>query len=204
MTQDEDEARHGPDHIDDALGMLGPRLAKKWQHRTSRTTLAARTGIDLGTLKRIEKRQVPSLSQLLRLSEFLGISPWEALGGERFTRPRDRARTVQHPYGSWQLIVDGFTTANPVELELDAGIAEPHHEHDGAEWLYVVKGTVLLHLAGGDPIELRARDAVDFDGAIPHHLVNDSGEQAVILRRMSADGLEVHLSGGDPNPDSAQ
>jgi transcriptional regulator with XRE-family HTH domain len=178
---------------DSELASLGRRLAAR-RGRISRTRLAAETGIDLGTLKRLEKNQVPTLAQLLRLTDFLGISPWEMLGSKRFSWKRDQTVPAVQEFGTWELLPTAPSFVNPVELELDPGSAEPEREHDGTEWLYVVHGSVELRLAGGDPIHLVQRDTIDFDGAIPHQVANLLDEPSIILRRMSVAGLTVHLN----------
>lgn len=189
---DDDRADVRHRAIDGELASLGRRLAGR-RGSMSRTRLAAETGIDLGTLKRFEKNQVPTLPQLLRLADFLGISPWEMLGPRRFSWKRDQSVPVLREFGTWELLPTAPSSLNPVELELDPGAAEPEREHDGTEWLYVVRGSVELRLAGGDPVRLVERDAVDFDGAIPHQVENLFDEPSIILRRMSAAGVVAHL-----------
>jgi len=185
------------DVIDEEIARLPQRITRcRREQKVMRTALAAGTGLDISTLKRIERNQPPTIAQLVKIADFLRVAPWSLLGTLRASNVRDRSTVTSVRYGRWGLLHSDTTHTNPVELELAAGASDGFCWHDGDEWLYVVSGTVELHLAGDEtPTTLSARDAVDFDASIPHSISNVGAASAVVLRRMTRSGLTEHLHG---------
>lgn len=194
MNEPQHEVADAFEVIDQQVAQLPERINRRRQQVMTRSRFAAETGLDISTLKRIERNQTASLPQLLRICSALGIAPWELLGPLRYAQPRGRLARRNAKYGSWDLISRDAASANPVELELAPASSDGLVEHDGTEWLYVVAGVVQLQLSGDDDlVTLEARDAVEFDASIPHRVMNSGDTPAILLRRMSTAGLEAHL-----------
>jgi mannose-6-phosphate isomerase-like protein (cupin superfamily) len=57
-----------------------------------------------------------------------------------------------------------------------------HHQHPGAEFIYVLSGALTIHIAGEEH-ELDSRDSIDFDSSVPHAYRKSGGKtcSAVIV-----------------------
>lgn len=58
---------------------------------------------------------------------------------------------------------------------------ESWDSHDSEDALYVLEGTVAVHLEGRPPVTLGPGDALQMDCRIPHAILRTSGERARIL-----------------------
>jgi transcriptional regulator with XRE-family HTH domain len=58
----------------------------------------------------------------------------------------------------------------------------PWHSHDSEDFLYVLAGTVILHLEGQEPLELATGDSVQMDGRIAHAVIAKSNRAKATAR----------------------
>ncbi len=146
--------------------------------------LAQHTGLSAAMLSKLERGQLfPTLPTLLRVALVFGVgldhfftagAPQRALG---LVRRRDRTRFAEKLGGrdvAWEFECLDFTAT---ERKMNAywvrfhKTAKPRaHQHDGGEFLYVLKGTLLLEIAG-EAHELEHGDSIYFDPSQSHAYV---------------------------------
>jgi quercetin dioxygenase-like cupin family protein len=51
----------------------------------------------------------------------------------------------------------------------------PWDSHDSEDFLHVLEGTIVVHMEGREPIELKPGDSLQMDGRIKHALVSRKG-----------------------------
>ncbi len=143
--------------------------------------LAGHTGLSPGLLSKIERAQiVPTLPTLLRIATVFGV------GLEHFfveaeqpvaavIRKADRLRLPDRPdvdapsyfFESLDFPVTGRRMeAYLAEFTGAGGASAPHH-HDGAEFVYVLSGRLVIAL-GEREVSLEEGDASYFESAVPH------------------------------------
>lgn len=160
-------------------GSLGPQLRHlRLARGLTLEALAAAVPLDKSYLSRLERGQkAPSVATLLRLAGVLGVPVAQLLGEElskdavRITRASRRRRSAS---GRGQ---HGFEALTRGGGNLDAFVIHPGpdfaedgpHEHGGEELLYVLHGAIELGFADRTFL-LRAGDAVEFAGHLPHRL----------------------------------
>ncbi|PZF61595.1 hypothetical protein DEI81_11240 [Curtobacterium sp. MCBD17_013] len=177
-----------------AVNALPSMLRDRREGRMTRTELAARTGIEVSALRRIEAGQPPSVEQLLLICDVLGVAPWDLLGPLRTGDPASRTVEVRSNGNIWRSVTPEVTLPNPVEQTIKAGTRDATAQHDGTEWIYLVEGHLVEVNFGRnrEPRLLRPHEAIDFDASIPHWLFAGL-DDAVVLRRLTRSGLDAHV-----------
>ena len=143
--------------------------------------VAARTGLSLGMISKIENAQTnPSLRTLAQLSEALEvpvISFFRGLEEEReasFVKAGEGLELVRlgtrHGHRYELLAVPGNKSARvqPLLVTLDAA-SQPFtlFQHEGIEYLHVLEGQ-MRYAYGRHTYDLGPGDSLLFDGAAPH------------------------------------
>lgn len=143
--------------------------------------LAAHTGLSAAMLSKLERGVVfPTLPTLLRIALVFGVgldhffaaaASRRALG---IVRRRDRTRFTERLGGrepAWEFECLDFAAT---ERKLNAywvkfhAVARPRpHEHDGAEFIHILRGTLRLAIAGEEHL-LEQGDSIYFDSSQPH------------------------------------
>jgi transcriptional regulator with XRE-family HTH domain len=172
------------------LKMLGTRLrslraAKGW----TLEELAERSGLSKPFLSRLESgdRQ-PSIAAVLTLARVFDVP----MGSLFETRQEDEhclviragSAMAQRGNGISYLPLSGASRFN---LQPMRAMISPlregseRYQHDGEEWIYVLKGRLQLHV-GDREYQLETGDAAHFDSRQPHRLdALDNSEAEVIL-----------------------
>lgn len=156
--------------------------ALRLQKKLGLVQLGEHTGLSAAMLSKIERGQlIPTLPTLLRIALVFGV------GLEHFfveetkrkvmavVRKADRLRLPNRP-GEGQAsyffesldfpVTDRKMEAYHAEFPVGADPSEPHR-HDGAELIYVLKGTLGVTV-DGEPVSLDAGDSLYFDSSAPH------------------------------------
>jgi len=143
--------------------------------------LAMHTGLSAAMLSKLERgRLFPTLPTLLRIALVFGVgldyfftagAARKALG---IVRQHERNRFPEKLGGqdvAWEFECLDFTAT---ERRLNAYWVRFHkpgrpraHQHDGGEFIHVLKGALTISI-GGDDHALDAGDSIYFDSSLPH------------------------------------
>ena len=143
--------------------------------------LARHTGLSAAMLSKLERGLLfPTLPTLLRIALVFGVGldhffsaavPRRALG---IVRKPERTRFSERLGGrdtAWEFECLDFAAT---ERKLNAYWVRFHaptrlraHEHDGAEFIHVLRGTLRLQIAG-EQHQLEEGDSIYFDSSQPH------------------------------------
>ncbi|AVH94111.1 MULTISPECIES: helix-turn-helix domain-containing protein [Streptomyces] len=183
------------DRIDAVLNEVGPRLRRVRRDRgVTLAELSAATGISVSTLSRLESGQRrPSLELLLPLARAHQVPLDELVGAPPVGDPRVKARPiVRHGRTMYPLTrKPGGLQAYKVIQEKPYASPEPR-VHEGYEWLYVLSGTLRLHL-GGREVVLTAGEAAEFDTRVPHWFGPAGDGPVEFLSLFGPQGERMHV-----------
>ena len=163
---------------------IGPKIrALRLKKKIGLVDLGKHTGLSPALLSKIERGHLfPTLPTLLRIALVFGVGleyffagarekPLVAVmrKGERVELPeRPGAREAAYRFASldysaterrFNCYYAEFLPAAPEKLR--------PHEHTGVEFIYVIQGTLSIHITGEEHA-LEAGDAIYFDAATPH------------------------------------
>ena len=145
--------------------------------------LGKHTGLSAALLSKLERGKLfPTLPTLLRIALVFGVGLEYFFTEERkrrvvaLARKQERVRFPEKP-GTQDLqyyfeCLDFHATDRKLNAylaefqDLPAGKAKPH-QHPGVEFLYVLKGSLMLKIAN-DEYVLEAEDAIYFDSGVLH------------------------------------
>jgi transcriptional regulator with XRE-family HTH domain len=171
---------------------------RELRHRSgyTLTELAERAGVSLSTLSRLESGQRrPTLDLLLPLARIYQVTLDDLVGVPVPEDPRVHARATRR----------GGVTFVPLSRRGDDLVAfksihpgQPSRRpvkqvtHPGYDWLYVLRGRLLLALGEREHV-LEAGEAAEFDTRIPHGMASAGDEPVEVLNLISPHGRHVHL-----------
>jgi transcriptional regulator with XRE-family HTH domain len=180
------------------LDAVGPRLKHLRQRRDiTLTDLAARTGISISTLSRLEAGlRRPTLEQLLPLARAHGVTLDELVDAPPTGDPRINLRPVATNDGAVVLPLTrrpGGIQAYKFVLPAGRDDAEPQvRTHEGHDWAYVLNGTLRLVLGEHDLL-LSPGEAVEFDTRTPHWFGATSAGPVEFLSLIGRQGERAHV-----------
>lgn len=160
---------------------VGPKLrALRLRKKIGLVELGRHTGLSAAMISKLERGILyPTLPTLLRIALVFGVGLdhfFTAAARKSFgiVRRAERTRFSEKLGGrevAWEFECLDFTAT---ERKLNAywvkfaSVAKPRpHEHAGAEFIHVLKGTLLLKL-GAEEHELAEGDSMYFDASQPH------------------------------------
>jgi transcriptional regulator with XRE-family HTH domain len=166
-----------------AYGIGAKIRALRLKKKMGLVDLGKHTGLSPALLSKVERGQLfPTLPTLLRIALVfsVGLDYFFAADRERpvaeVARHADRLRFPAKP-GARDLAYEFESLDFPaLERRLNAYYAEFRpvavdklrlHQHSGGEFIYVLAGTLHVHI-GGDEHTLEARDSMYFDSGVPH------------------------------------
>ena len=145
--------------------------------------LGQHTGLSPAMLSKIERgRLFPTLPTLLRIALVFGVGLEFFFAGARekpvvaIARKRERVRLPERPQARDSAFHFESLDYPAVERRFNAYYAEflpvapdkrRPHAHGGAEFIYVLKGTLSVQI-GTDEHALSQGDSIYFDSSIPH------------------------------------
>lgn len=189
------ELLHGPSGVDQGP-TLGARVRRlRTDRRMSLRDLASSSGLSASLLSQLERdRANPSIMTLQRLAGGLGVSVFALLPDD----PTEPAATVVRPESRRKLVIqDGELryellspdTNHQMEIwigRLGAGaeMGSEFSSHQSEEFILVMSGAMSFTL-GGQVHELSAGSAIQYDGAVPHHIENAGTEELVFLSALT-------------------
>jgi transcriptional regulator with XRE-family HTH domain len=163
---------------------IGPKLrALRLKKKMGLVELGRHSGLSPAMLSKIERGQLfPTLPTLLRVAMVFSVGLDYFVAADRdkpvigLARHRERLRFPEKP-GAREVAYEFESLDFPaVQRLLNSYYAEffavpPHklrpHQHPGAEFIYVLSGTLVLHI-GDDEQVLEGRDSIYFDSSVPH------------------------------------
>jgi transcriptional regulator with XRE-family HTH domain len=184
-----------PDHLADALALVGPRLKRLRQERgATLAALARATGISVSTLSRLESGlRRPTLELLLPIARAHQVSLDDLVGDLLVEDPRVPTR----PRRAGDAMVVPLTRhaggLQAFKMTIPATRRRPDpRTHQGYEWLYVLSGRLRLVLAHHDLV-LEASQAAEFDTRVPHWFGSTGDGPVELLSLFGPQGERVHL-----------
>ncbi len=179
-----------------AYDVGGKLRALRLRKKMRLVELAQHTGLSAAMLSKLERGQLfPTLPTLLRVALVFGVgldhffsagTPQRDLG---LVRRRERTRFAERLGGrdvAWEFECLDFTAT---ERKMNAYWVRFHktarpraHQHDGGEFLYVLKGALHLEIAG-DAHQLDPGDSIYFDSSQSHAYVPKGHEacEAIVV-----------------------
>lgn len=163
---------------------IGPKIrALRLKKKMGLVELGRHTGLSPAMLSKLERGQLfPTLPTLLRIALVfsVGLDYFFAADREKpvveVARHRDRLRFPEKP-GARDVAYEFESLDYPaVQRLLNSYYAEffpvpveklRRHQHPGAEFVYVLSGTLAIHIQD-DEHRLEARDSIYFDATAPH------------------------------------
>ncbi|WP_432993695.1 helix-turn-helix domain-containing protein [Dactylosporangium sp. CA-233914] len=186
------------EEFDRTLDAVGPRL-KRLRLRTEMTLadLAARTGISVSTLSRLEAGlRRPTLEQLLPLARAHGVTIDELVDAPPTGDPRIHLRPIACTDGSVIIPLTrrpGGIQAYKFVLPTRSDDARPElRAHEGHDWVYVLNGTLRLILGEHDLL-LGAGEAAEFDTRTPHWFGPTGSGPVEFLSLIGRQGERAHV-----------
>ena len=168
-------------------GSIGPRLRQlRLKRGLSLAEVARAAGISVGFLSALERSQMSAaVGTLRRLARYYRTNildffdPSES--NTRLVRPAKRKVLEAGPGVRMELLAWGNTVMEPhlFRVAPQAGSGESY-AHEGEEFIFVLRGELLIHLAG-EQHHLKRGDSFYFDSATPHHWKNPGRSEAWLL-----------------------
>ena len=163
---------------------IGPKVrAIRLKKKMGLVELGRHTGLSPAMLSKIERGQLfPTLPTLLRIAMVFSVGLDYFIAADRdkpvlaISRHQDRLRFPEKAAARNQAYEFESLDFPAVQRLLNSYFAEffavaqdelRPHQHPGAEFIYVVSGTLILHV-GDEQHALQARDAIYFDSTVSH------------------------------------
>jgi transcriptional regulator with XRE-family HTH domain len=180
----------------------GARIAElRKTYSVTRETLAERSGLEAGLIRRIEEDGlIPDLAPLLKIARALGVRLGTLLddhgelgpvitragtAGEapRFTTglPATTSGGGHQGLSFKALAADkGGRHMEPFIVDIEADAEQRKSSHEGEEFIHILSGELSLDY-GGETQVLRAGDSVYYDSIVPHRVLSADGKPVRIL-----------------------
>ena len=164
-----------------AYGIAARLRALRLRKKMRLVELASHTGLSAAMLSKLERGLLfPTLPTLLRIALVFGVgldhffaaaTSRQALG---IVRKRERTRFTERLGGreaAWEFECLDFAATerklNAYWVRFHASARPRPHEHAGAEFIHVLRGSLRLLIAG-DEHALEEGDSIYFDSSQPH------------------------------------
>ena len=163
---------------------IGPKIRSiRLKKKMGLVQLGQHTGLSPAMLSKIERGQLfPTLPTLLRIAMVFSVGLDYFIAADRdrpvvgVARHKDRLRFPEKP-GARDAAYEFESLDFPaVQRLLNSYYAEffavspdkvRRHQHPGAEFIYVLSGTLIIHIGEEEQV-LEARDSIYFDSTVPH------------------------------------
>jgi transcriptional regulator with XRE-family HTH domain len=164
-----------------AYGVAGKLRALRLRKKLRLVELAKHTGLSAAMLSKLERGQLfPTLPTLLRIALVFGVGldHFFAASASRksfgIVRRRERTRFAERLGGrdaAWEFeCLDFAATERRLNayLSIFHEVAKPRpHQHDGGEFIHVLKGALVVRIAGEEHT-LHDGDSIYFDATQSH------------------------------------
>jgi transcriptional regulator with XRE-family HTH domain len=177
------------------LSETGSRLrAIRRRRGTTLAELAAKTGISVSTLSRLETgHRRPTLELLLPLAQTYGVQIDELIGVPPSGDPRIHLRPVQRNDMTFIPLTRRPGGVQACKVIIPARRRPPEQKtHDGYEWMCVLNGRLRL-LLGDQDLVLTEGEAAEFDTHVPHWFDSAGPAPVEVLVLFGRQGERAHL-----------
>jgi transcriptional regulator with XRE-family HTH domain len=178
--------------------------------------LCQRSGVSISTLSKIENGQVASsFDTLLKVSRGLEssfdgvLSRGFAHGDGRLTVTRHgEAMNFSNSMYEYAIHSGELRYKHMIPLIMEIKARSPEQitnwsSHEGEEFIYVVKGKILLYTEYYEPRALCAGESAYIDSKMPHGFLNNGKAKAVVLSICFSSGLDFSDLEGSRRTDPA-
>jgi transcriptional regulator with XRE-family HTH domain len=163
---------------------IGPKIRSiRLKKKMGLVELGRHTGLSPAMLSKIERGQLfPTLPTLLRIAMVFSVGLDYFIAADRdkpvlgVSRHQERLRFPEKAGGKDQAYEFESLDFPAVQRLLNSYYAEffpvapdrlKLHQHPGAEFIYVLSGTLAVHI-GDEQYTLETRDSIYFDSTVPH------------------------------------
>jgi transcriptional regulator with XRE-family HTH domain len=164
-----------------SYGIAARLRALRLRKKMRLVELAQHTGLSAAMLSKLERGLLfPTLPTLLRIALVFGVGLdhfFSAAASRRalgVVRRKERTRFTEKLGGrepAWDFECLDFTATerklNAYWVKFHASARPRAHEHDGAEFIHILRGTLRLEIAGEEQL-LEEGDSIYFDSSQPH------------------------------------
>lgn len=162
--------------------------------------LSEKTGISVATLSKLENGKTKlNFSTVNKLAQGIGVAVTD-LTSPGLAHTKDTTMTLggggvvfETRDVDYEVLCADYAGGNQgyAKLSVKSRSFEPNlpwHRHPGKEFIYVLKGILVLHIEDREPITLKRGDSLLFDSSIGHHYVNASRSETELLLSLSLQG----------------
>ena len=182
--------------LDIASRVKALRKKNSWRLRD----LSEKTGISVATLSKLENGKTKlNFSTVNKLAQGIGVAVTE-LTSPGLAHTKDTTMTLggggvvfETRDVDYEVLCADYTGGNQgyAKLSVKARTLDPNlpwHRHPGKEFIYVLKGILVLHTEDREQITLKSGDSLLFDSSIGHHYISAGRGETQLLLSLSLQG----------------
>jgi transcriptional regulator with XRE-family HTH domain len=182
--------------LDIASRVKALRKKNGWRLRD----LSEKTGISVATLSKLENGKTKlNFSTVNKLAQGIGVAVTD-LTSPGLAHTKDTTMTLggggvvfETRDVDYEVLCADYTGGNQgyAKLSVKARTLDPNlpwHRHPGKEFIYVLKGILVLHTEDREQITLKSGDSLLFDSSIGHHYISAGRGETQLLLSLSLQG----------------
>jgi transcriptional regulator with XRE-family HTH domain len=186
----------GVDTVDIASRVKALRKKNGWRLHD----LSEKTGISVATLSKLENCKTKlNFTTVNKLAQGIGVAVTD-LTSPGLAHTKDTTMTLggggvvfETRDVDYEVLCADYTGGNQgyAKLSVKARTLDPNlpwHRHPGKEFIYVLKGILVLHTEDREQITLKSGDSLLFDSSIGHHYISAGRGETQLLLSLSLQG----------------
>ena len=186
----------GVDTVDIASRVKALRKKNGWRLHD----LSEKTGISVATLSKLENGKTKlNFTTVNKLAQGIGVAV-TYLTSPGLAHTKDTTMTLggggvvfETRDVDYEVLCADYTGGNQgyAKLSVKARTLDPNlpwHRHPGKEFIYVLKGILVLHTEDREQITLKSGDSLLFDSSIGHHYISAGRGETQLLLSLSLQG----------------
>ena len=186
----------GVDTVDIANRVKALRKKNGWRLHD----LSEKTGISVATLSKLENGKTKlNFTTVNKLAQGIGVAVTD-LTSLGLAHTKDTTMTLggggvvfETRDVDYEVLCADYTGGNQgyAKLSVKARTLDPNlpwHRHPGKEFIYVLKGILVLHTEDREQITLKSGDSLLFDSSIGHHYISAGRGETQLLLSLSLQG----------------
>lgn len=186
----------GVDTVDIASRVKALRKKNGWRLHD----LSEKTGISVATLSKLENDKTKlNFTTVNKLAQGIGVAVTD-LTSPGLAHTKDTTMTLggggvvfETRDVDYEVLCADYTGGNQgyAKLSVKARTLDPNlpwHRHPGKEFIYVLKGILVLHTEDREQITLKSGDSLLFDSSIGHHYISAGRGETQLLLSLSLQG----------------